>query len=291
MSKFTRKVAVVTGAGSGIGRALAVELAARGARLSISDVDELGLAHTADLVAARGAAVHTAIVDVADRDAMNAYAASVAERYQAINIVINNAGIAGDAGAFVDTDLEMFEKILAVNLWGVIHGTKAFLPHLIASGAGNLVNISSINGIVAQPSSAAYCTSKFAVRGFTESVAGDLKRSGDPVQVTVVHPGGVATDIATAALERARSSGIAVTRDQEQRVATYNEKLLTMSPEKAAKIILDGVAANKARVLVGNDATVLDLAARLVPGAMPAVAVWSEKRVFAGAAVDPATVS
>lgn len=160
---------------------------------------------------------------------------------------------------------------------------RALAIELASRGASvhtAVVDVSSINGIIAQPSSGAYCTSKFAVRGFTESVAGDLIRSGAPVKVTVVHPGGVATDIATAALERARSHSEAVTPEHEQRVATYNEKLLKIPAEKAAKIILDGVAANKSRVLVGNDATALDLDARLLPQAMPAVAVLSEKRLF-----------
>ncbi|WP_040631952.1 SDR family NAD(P)-dependent oxidoreductase [Smaragdicoccus niigatensis] len=280
MTTFAHKVAVVTGAGSGIGRALALELASRGARLSLSDIDANGLAATTDLVAARGGSMHTAIVDVSDRESVNAYAASVVEHYGEVHIVINNAGIAGDVGTFVDADLETFGKVLGVNLWGVIHGTKAFLPHLIASGDGHLVNMSSVSGIVAQPMSSAYCTSKFAVRGFTESVAVDLLLAGHPVKVTVIHPAGVATSLASAALERARSGGLAVTADLEKRVATYNEKLLTMPPEKAARIILDGVAANKKRVLVGKSAKFLDLAARLLPRAIPAAAVWSDKDMF-----------
>lgn len=281
MTGFNQKVAVVTGAGSGIGRALAVGLAERGARVSISDVDRLGLAHTADLVTARGAQVHTATVDVSDRDAVDAYAADVIEHFGSVHVVINNAGIAGDTGDFLDTDLDTFAQVLGVNLWGVVHGTKAFLPHLIASGNGHLVNISSINGVLAQPRSSAYCTSKFAVRGFTESVAADLVATGAPVNATVVHPGGVATGIASAALERARSSGIAVTRDQEQRVATYNAKLLRMPATKAAEIILDGVASGKTRVLVGSDARILDRIVRLLPQRVPALAAWSEKRLFA----------
>ncbi|MCE5291512.1 MAG: SDR family NAD(P)-dependent oxidoreductase [Nocardiaceae bacterium] len=282
MTTFAHKVAVVTGAGSGIGRALALELAARGARLSICDVDADGLAATAEQVASRGAPVHTASVDVSDREAVNAYAASVVEHYGEVDIVINNAGIAGDVGPFVDADLETFGKVLGVNLWGVIHGTKAFLPHLIASGDGHLVNMSSVSGIVAQPMGSAYCTSKFAVRGFTEAVAVDLLLAGHPVKVTVIHPAGVATRLASSALERARSSGLAVTRDLERRVATYNEKLLTMPPEKAARIILDGVAANKKRVLVGKSAKFVDLVARLLPRAIPAMAVWSDKDMFPG---------
>ncbi|SIR92666.1 SDR family NAD(P)-dependent oxidoreductase [Williamsia sterculiae] len=281
--KFNSKVAVVTGAGSGIGRAVAVELAARGARLALSDIEPLGLAHTADLVAGQGAPVHTATLDVSSRGAVAEYATAVLAHYGAVDIVVNNAGIAGDSGTFVNSELDGFQRILDVNLWGVINNTKAFLPSLIASGDGHLVNISSINGIVAQPGTAAYCTSKFAVRGFTESVRADMVASGLPVRVTVVHPGGVSTDIANSAFDRAGSD---VTPEQRKRLETYNDKLLRMPSEKAAGIIVDGIATGRSRVLVGHDARLLDVVARIVPARIPVVTAWFERRMFGVPAVS-----
>lgn len=280
---LTGKVAVITGAGSGIGRAVAVEMARRGVHLSISDVDPVGLSETADLVALQGADVHTAAVDVSDRGAVEDYAADVVDHYGATHVVVNNAGIAGDTGPIVEEGLDIYDRVLGVNLWGVIHGSKAFLPHLIASGDGHLVNISSILGIIASPASGAYCTSKFAVRGFTEAIRADLIYSGAPVKVTVVHPGGVATEIANSALARGEANGGAVRADLVRRVDTANRKLLKMPPQRAATIIVDGIAAEKSRVLVGADARVLDSIARLFPQSAPALTAWMERRLYSDA--------
>ncbi|MEV4732743.1 SDR family NAD(P)-dependent oxidoreductase [Saccharopolyspora sp. NPDC049426] len=278
MSEVRGKVAVVTGAGSGIGREVAFELARRGARLAVSDVDETGLAATVDRLEALGAEVRSARLDVSDREAVESYAASVAADFGVVHQVYNNAGIAA-GGAVADNDWETYERVLGINLFGVIHGSKAFLPHLIASGDGHVVNVSSLNGIMGQPRSTAYCASKFGVRGFTESLRAEMLMAGHPVRVTVVHPGGVRTNIASAGLEDARKRG-EVTPEDEARVRTYNEKLLKMPPRQAAGIIVDGVEAGKQRVLVGNDAKLVDLLVRLLPRRYPALAAMFERRRF-----------
>ncbi|MDY6998780.1 MAG: SDR family NAD(P)-dependent oxidoreductase [Actinomycetota bacterium] len=268
MNPFAGKVAVVTGAGSGIGAALADELSRRGARLALSDVNETAVRGVAAELAGRGTPVHVSALDVADRDAVERYAAEVAADYGVVHQLYNNAGIAGIADTVLDTSYAEFERIINVNLWGVIHGTKAFLPHLIDSGDGHLVNVSSLNGYMAQPGLSSYCTTKFAVRGFTESVRCDLMAAGHPVGVTVVHPGGVKTNIVTAAFDEVQRAGTAGQRDREV-LERYNDTLLTMPPARAARIILDGVAAKKPRVLVGNDARAVDILVRLLPGSYP----------------------
>jgi NAD(P)-dependent dehydrogenase (short-subunit alcohol dehydrogenase family) len=280
MSSVHGKVAVVTGAGSGIGRQLAVELARRGARLAVSDVDEVGLAQTADRVRALGADVHSARLDVADRAGVLAYAGTVAGHFGVVHQIYNNAGVAG-GGTVLDSDWEEYDRILGINFFGVLNGTKAFLPHLVASGDGHVVNVSSLNGIMAQASINAYSASKFAVRGFTEALRSEMLLAGHPVQVTVVHPGGVRTNISTAALDRARERG-QLTPQDEQRARVYNEKLLRMPPEEAARIIVDGVEAGRGRVLVGNDAKVVDLLVRLTPRRYPVLAARFVQRRFAG---------
>lgn len=276
MSSVQGKVAVVTGAGSGIGRQLAVELARRGARLAVSDVDEAGLAATAARAEALGAQVHRARLDVTDRAAVTGYADVVAGHFGVVHQVYNNAGVAGGAPV-LDSDWADYDRILGVNLFGVLHGTKAFLPHLVASGDGHVVNVSSLNGIMAQASINAYSASKFAVRGFTEALRAEMLLAGHPVQVTVVHPGGVRTNIATAALEHARTQG-AVTPADEARMRVYNEKLLRMPAEQAARIVVDGVEAGKPRVLVGNDAKAVDLLVRLFPATYPRIAARLQRR-------------
>jgi NAD(P)-dependent dehydrogenase (short-subunit alcohol dehydrogenase family) len=281
MSSVHGKVAVVTGAGSGIGRALAFELAKRGARLALSDIDELGLSETADRAKALGAEVHTARLDVGDRAAVLAYAEEVAGHFGVVHQVYNNAGISGGGRTVLDSEWEVYDRVLRVNLFGVIHGTKAFLPHLLASGDGHVVNVSSLNGYLAQPSLSAYCTSKFGVRGFTETLRGEVLAAGHPVQVSVVHPGGVKTNIANASLREAEELGLEVTEEQRARLRTYNEKLLRMPAEEAATIIVDGVEAGRPRILVGNDAKAIDRLVRFLPRLYPRLLVRLERR-FSG---------
>ncbi|WP_327010327.1 SDR family NAD(P)-dependent oxidoreductase [Dactylosporangium sp. NBC_01737] len=292
MSSVRGKVAVVTGAGSGIGRQLAVELARRGARLAVSDVDPAGLAGTVSQVLGLGVsgdAVHAAPLDVSDRPAVEAYAATVAAHFGVVHQVYNNAGVAGGGRSVLDNDWADYERTLAVNLFGVIHGTKAFLPHLIASGDGHVVNVSSLNGIMAQPSLSDYCAAKFGVRGFSEALRGELLVAGHPVRVSIVHPGGVRTNIATAALDQARRQGLAVTARDEARTRLYNEKLLKMPADRAARIIVGGVEAGRPRILVGGDAKAVDLLVRLLPRWYPHFAVRLEKKLF-GTGVTAAAV-
>jgi NAD(P)-dependent dehydrogenase (short-subunit alcohol dehydrogenase family) len=275
MNSVSGKVAVVTGAGSGIGRALAIELARRGARVAITDVNEAGLEGT---VATIGAGVHHQTLDVADRDAFETYATAVAEHFGVIHQLYNNAGIAF-ARPVLESEYADYERVFAVNLWGVIHGTKACLPHLVASGDGHLVNVSSLNGYMAQDQMTHYCTSKFAVRGFTESVRAEMLAAGLPVQVSSVHPGGIKTNIANAAFQSARDLGLPVTEVEEKRRDTYNEKLLKMGPAEAAKIIVGGVEAGRPRILVGNDAKLVDAVVRLLPARYLKLAVAMDKRL------------
>jgi NAD(P)-dependent dehydrogenase (short-subunit alcohol dehydrogenase family) len=189
------KVCAVTGAGSGIGRALATGLARRGARLAISDVDGVGLTETERQVQALGVDVHVAKVDVSARTEVAGWAEEVVQHYGVVHQLYNNAGIGTAALPLADVPYDDMHRVIDVNMWGVVHGCKEFLPHLVASGQGHLVNISSLNGIMAQPSGAAYCMSKFAVRALSEGLRAELLRDRVPVKVTVVHPGGVKTAI------------------------------------------------------------------------------------------------
>lgn len=220
---------------------------------------------------------HAAALDVSDREAFAGYASEVAAHFGQVHQVYNNAGIA-DNGPVTDFDYDRYERIMNVNFWGVINGTKEFLPHLIASGDGHIINVSSLNGIMAQEGLSAYCSSKFAVRGFTESIAFDLKAEGHPVRTTVVHPGGIRTGIADSALKWARETGQEVTAEHEERTRFYNEKLLKMDPGRAAEIVVDGVESNNPRVLVGNDAKLIDALVRLMPRRWPAAFGLLQKR-------------
>ncbi|SDT09705.1 NADP-dependent 3-hydroxy acid dehydrogenase YdfG [Nocardioides scoriae] len=275
-SSVQGKVVVVTGAGSGIGRELAVELSRRGARVSGCDVDEAGLKETATRT--RGE-LHTAVVDMGDREAVTAYAAEVAAHFGVVHQVFNNAGIAFNSSV-LDSEWSDYERVLRVNLNGVIHGTQAFLPHLLASGDGHVVNVSSLNGYLAQPGLSHYCAAKFAVRGFTETLRSEMLLEGHPVKVSVVHPGGVATAISSNALEWARATGREITPAHEARQRTYTEKLLKLPADKAARIIVDGVEKGRARIRVGNDAIAVDRLVRLAPATATRVAVMLERRLL-----------
>ncbi|MRJ76546.1 SDR family NAD(P)-dependent oxidoreductase [Aeromicrobium sp. SMF47] len=254
MTYFSGKVAVVTGAASGIGRALAVELARRGARLAICDIDVAGLAETESLVRAVGAEVRAEVLDVSQRERVVAYADTVAEQLGVVHLVFNNAGIAF-TGTVEQMSFKDIDRVMDVDFWGVVNGTKAFLPHLVASGDGHVVNVSSVFGLFSVPSQSAYNAAKFAVRGFTEALRQEMINGNRPVKVTCVHPGGIRTNIA-------RNGGEVEGVDHEH-VASSFDRLARTSPAKAADIILAGVEKDKARVLVGPDAWVLDAFVRL----------------------------
>ncbi len=255
MQGFAGKVAVVTGAGSGIGQALAIELGRSGAKVAISDVDTEGLAHTEQQLKAIGAPVKADRLDVTEREAFLAYADAVAEHFGKVNQIYNNAGIAftGDVEVSQFKDIE---RVVDVDFWGVVNGTKAFLPHLIASGDGHVVNVSSVFGLFASPGQAAYNAAKFAVRGFTEALRQEMILAGHPVAVTTVHPGGVKTAIA-------RNAGVVEGLDQAKLAKLFDTRMARTSPETAAHVILDAVRKKKARVLVGTDAKILDVLVRL----------------------------
>lgn len=247
MKTFNDKVVVITGAASGIGRALAVNLAGRGALLALSDVDDDGLAETVELAKSAGAAqVKADRLDVSDRDTFTAYAADVVHHFGRVNVVINNAGVAL-SGRVTDLEWDDIDWIIGIDFWGVIHGTKLFLPAIIASGDGHVVNISSLFGLVSMPDQSFYNAAKYAVRGFTEALREEMLIDGHRVGVTAVHPGGIKTAVARSARYSAKDDAAASAK-------FFDEKLAKMAPEKAAEIIVKGVLRNQARVLVGLDA-------------------------------------
>ncbi|QEY62212.1 SDR family NAD(P)-dependent oxidoreductase [Metapseudomonas lalkuanensis] len=263
MKSFENKVAAVTGAGSGIGRALACALARQGCHLALADVNTDGLAETAAMARKLGVQVTETRVDVANRDAVHAWAEQVVLDHGRVNLVFNNAGVA-HAGTVDGSDYSEYEWIMNINFWGVVYGTKAFLPHLKASGEGHVVNVSSVFGLFAQPGMSAYNATKFAVRGFTESLRQELDMEGCGVSASCVHPGGIRTNIAKTA--RMNDSLAKVTGQESSRARQqFNDQLLRTSPDKAAAVILRGVLRDSRRILIGADAWALDGMQRLLP--------------------------
>jgi len=273
MKSLNDKVVVITGAGSGMGREMALKAAREGALLAISDWNAEGLAETVDLVKGIGAEVRSDVIDVSDRAAMATWATAVVEQFGRVNMVVNNAGVTV-TGDFEEMSYEDFDWIVGVNFDGVINGTKEFLPHLIASGDGHLINLSSLFGLVSMPGQTAYNATKYAVRGFTEALREEMLVNGHPVGVTCVHPGGIKTGIARNGRKTAGEDAAAID-------SYFDEKLARMTPEKAAQIIIKGALKGKARVLVGIDAHAMhhlakltgsryqDIVARVAPKVMP----------------------
>jgi len=263
MKNFKNKVAAITGASSGIGRALALDLAARGCHLALSsNSNRKGLDETAEAALRLGVQVTTMQVDVAQNAQVVAWSEQVVNDFGRINLIINNAGVA-HAGTVEKTELSDYEWVMGINYWGVVYGTKAFLPHLKASGEGHIVNVSSIFGLFAQPAMSAYNASKFAVRGFTESLRQELDLLDIGVSATCVHPGGIKTNIAAAA--RYSGSVADVTGKDGQGSQAQFEKLFRTTAEQAAKAIVRGVQRNSRRVLIGADARGADAMQRLLP--------------------------
>jgi NAD(P)-dependent dehydrogenase (short-subunit alcohol dehydrogenase family) len=242
------RTAVVTGAASGIGRALVLELAGRGVRVAASDIDGTGLAETAARCGP-AARVRCDVVDVADRAAVLAWADDVAADFGVVNLVVNNAGVATVA-TVEDLSFDDLDWILGINLLGVINGSKAFLPALIASGDGHLVNLSSVFGLIAPPTQSAYATAKFGVRGFTECLRQEMIAADRPVTVHCVHPGGIKTNIA-------RNARMSPAMEGEEDLGGRFERMAPTTPEVAARKILRGVERDKARILIGPDAYLL----------------------------------
>jgi len=274
MTSLDNKVVAITGAGSGIGRELALLAARNGALLAISDWNEQSLAESVDLLKAAGVReLRSDVVDVSDRFAVGGWATAVVEQFGRVNMLVNNAGVTV-TGDFEEMSYEDFDWIVGVNFDGVINGTKEFLPHLIASGDGHLINLSSLFGLVSMPGQTAYNATKYAVRGFTEALREEMLVNGHPVGVTCVHPGGIKTGIARNGRKTAGEDAAAID-------SYFDEKLARMTPEKAAQIIIKGALKGKARVLVGIDAHAMhhlakltgsryqDIVARVAPKVMP----------------------
>jgi short-subunit dehydrogenase len=261
MTAIRGSAAAVTGAASGIGRALALELAARGCDLALADRDEAGLkAAAAEITQAHVRKVTVHRVDVSEPCQIQTFAQAATSAHPALNIVVNNAGVAL-IGQFCELDQAQMDWLFDINFWGVVHSTRAFLPHLSQQREAHLVNLSSIFGIAAPPGQTAYAAAKFAVRGFSESLRHELQMASSPVRVSVVHPGGISTNIA-----RNARTGSGVT-DNALRVQSIDrfEAMTRTNPARAALRIAEGIEKNELRILIGNDARFIDLVQRLRP--------------------------
>jgi short-subunit dehydrogenase len=267
MTAIQGAAAAVTGAASGIGRALALELAARGCDLALADRDEAGLRTVAAEIAKdhqRKVTVHR--LDVSEPGQIAAFALAAASAHPGLNILINNAGVAL-LGNFNEIDQAQMDWLMNINFWGVVHATRAFLPHLARRREAHIVNISSLFGIIAPPGQTAYAAAKFAVRGFSESLRHELQTAKSPVKLSVVHPGGVSTHIV-----RNSRTGSGMT-DNARRAQTIErfEAVAKTTPAAAALRIIAGIESNAPRILIGNDARFMDLLQRLRPATYWAV--------------------
>lgn len=253
MKDFHGRVAVITGAGSGIGRALAKALSAEGCDLALVDVNAARLREVQAEIGPTRASIHVA--DVADRERMKLLAEEIIAAHDRVDILVNNAGVSV-AADFADHTLEDFDWVVGINLWGVVHGCKFFLPHLQRSDDAYIVNLSSVFGIVGVPGQTSYCATKFAVRGFSEALAAEL--SDSKIRVLSVHPGGINTNIVK---DTRFVAGLA---DRQSKIVDAFERR-AMSPERCAQIILNAMKRNKSRVLVAIEAHAADVVKRLFP--------------------------
>jgi short-subunit dehydrogenase len=261
MSLTKDSVVVITGAASGIGRAMAVRFAQESiAGLAIADVNLQGLAETAGLINKAGLKITTHIVDVSHESDMVTFAAEVIRAHGRVTHLINNAGVAL-GGRISEVSLEDMHWLMNINFWGVVHGTKIFMPYLEKERSAHIVNFSSIFGIIAPPGQATYCASKFAVRGFTEALRHELE--GTNVAVSVVHPGGVKTNIANSAK---MGFGVALSDEEiAEKRERINQNLDRTTPEQAAEVVLSGVKTRNPRIVIGSDARLIQMIARAFP--------------------------
>ena len=269
-----REAAAVTGAASGIGRALAIELSARGCDLALADRDEAGLQAVAAEIAkthSRKVSIHR--VDVGERSEIAEFAAAAIAAHPSLNILVNNAGVAL-LGQFNEIDQAEIEWLFNINFWGVVHSTRAFLSHLATRPEAHIVNVSSIYGIIAPPGQTAYSSAKFAVRGFSEALRHELQAASSPVRLSVVHPGGVSTNIV-----RNMRMGAGLTDNERRALAIeWFDQIARTTPKDAALRIIRGIENNEPRILIGGDARFMDLLQRLRPATYWRVMAWWTER-------------
>ncbi|CAA0110108.1 Putative oxidoreductase SadH [Zhongshania aliphaticivorans] len=260
MKNFNNKVVVITGAGSGMGRAYALEFAKLGAKLALNDYDNVGLAETVALLKAKGVTgVYSATFDVSDKTAMTGFADDVRAELGNAHVIINNAGVSGEGKPVWATPLEAIERVMGINFYGVVHGTQAFLPQLRENGEGAVVNVSSIFGLIGPPNNCDYSAAKFAVRGFTQALMVELHDS--PISVHLVHPGGIATNIASDPQHKA-----------------FSDKYLSTPPEDIVRYVIRGIRRGQPRIIYGRDAFRTWLGATFLPLALLNKIIWWDMR-------------
>lgn len=251
-------VAVVTGAASGIGQALAIRFASEGvAGVAISDVNAEGLEATRVAIEKVGVLVSVHITDVSKLDQVRQLAEDVIARYGRVTHLVNNAGV-GLIGTFEQISLEDFEWLMGINFWGVIYGCKVFLPLLKQQESAHIINISSVFGFIAPEEQTAYCSAKFGVRGFTESLRHELAETN--VAVSCVHPGGILTNIV-----RNSRVGEGTPEEWKQQGTKLFDRVAKTTSETAAQVIIDGIKANNPRILIGKDAKAISIISRMFP--------------------------
>jgi len=265
-SDLRQSVIAITGAGSGIGRCLALECAKRGSNIAISDINLQNLQATQQQIKSNFPQTRVLVskLDIANKDAVFQWADDVVEHFGSVNVVINNAGV-GLSATVESTSYDDFEWLMNINFWGAVHGCKAFLPHITKSPWGHIVNVSSLFGLIATPNTSAYNSAKFALRGFSESLRIELMMSHKQVNVSCIHPGGIKTNIANASRDGGDKVGSDARISEQERKNNFNEKFAKTTPERAAKIILNGIIKKQPRILVGTDAKFLDILQRFLP--------------------------
>tara|TARA_R110002073_G_scaffold8371_1_gene46220 strand:+ start:81175 stop:81993 length:819 start_codon:yes stop_codon:yes gene_type:complete len=260
MKNFNNKIVVITGAGSGMGRAYAEEFGKLGARLALNDYSAEGLAETVELLRKQGVKdIYTEVFDVSSKGAMYAFAGNVKAELGDAHLIINNAGVEGAVKPTWTIDIEAYERMMGVNFWGVLYGTKAFLPQLMANNEGAIVNVSSIFGLIGTPNSSDYCAAKFAVRGFTEALMVELKES--PIDAYLVHPGGIATNIA-----------------QKSEAQDFANRYLMTPPEAIAKFVIKSIRKRRLKIVYGHSALRVWMASNFVPLKLLISILWREMK-------------